>query len=410
MNSNDVHMKAAKTYPLHSQTHATPTRVFKGAKQHPTLSGTFIPDQVNNDIKTRTTILQSPISSVNASMLNGGTLDIRVERGVIDLITSAYVKIGVTNDTGASATIAPSPFLINKIDIFAANSAQLLTTIYAQEIWLSLALLSQQEFEQLTTLFGTNANYATTGTVLASGVSTSFYVPIYNILSTSNLYLSGLKGELIIKLYFNPTSLTHLAGSLVHTDSIQLLLKGYREPQKVKDQRMSLYSGKYLIPVITNQRMNQVITLAASTSYSILLSGLKGLIGGIFFTMRNAVITGATQGTYYLEFDQLDVQNADGSSLLGFYKRPIAERGLDSCEMFNNRMTFNSNFVYIGFAENIVNDVITGSNSGMEVFNGFEKLVFTTSSAIAPAAYQIDIFALTHQALVINSNTIIATQ
>ena len=126
MSSNDVHIKAAKTYPNHSQTHAVPTRVFKGAKAHPTLSGTFIPEQVQNDIKTRTTIAQSPISSVTSSMLNGGTVDIRIERGVIDLITSAYIKIGVTNDTGAASTIAPSLFLLNKIDIFATNSCELL--------------------------------------------------------------------------------------------------------------------------------------------------------------------------------------------------------------------------------------------------------------------------------------------
>ena len=73
-------------------------------------------------------------------------------------------------------------------------------------------------------------------------------------------------------------------------------------------------------------------------------------------------------------------------------------------------MTSNSNFVYIRFAENIWNDVITGSNSGMEVFNGFEKVVISTLSTIAPGSYQIDIFALTHQALIINNNTIIDTQ
>lgn len=405
----DIVKKASRQSPIQAQTSAVATKAFRGPKMHPLMNGVQIPDHVENNPKTKQTVIQNAISQVNADMLNGGVLDIRIEKGILDIVTDAFLKVSLTNDTGANATIAPSPFLINRIDIFANNGANLLTTVYGQEIWLSLSTFVQQRFEQIVSLLGTDTSYVRTGTVMADTTSRDFYIPLIPLFSQGNLHLPGLKGELTLKVYFNVTALTHLAGALVNCDNVQLLLKGFKETSVTREKRLRLYSDKYIVPTVFFQRMSQTMALAASNTYSIILTGLKGMSAGLFVTIRATAITGANQGSYLMEFDYYDVQNSDGSSLLGHYKKRPSERFLDYVDIFHNRFGNNSNFLFIPFSESPIQDFVTGSNNGMEVFTGFEKLVWTTPGTTSSSTYQVDIYSLTHEQLTIVSNTIAST-
>lgn len=405
----DIVSKATRQVPIQAQTSAVTTKSFRGSKAHPTISGVKIADHVENNPKVKQTVMQNASSTVGADTLNGGIVDFRVEKGILDLVTDAFLKVSITNDTGASATIAPSPFLIQRIDVFANNGANLLTTIYGQEIWLSLIAYNQQRFEQIVSLLGTDVSYVRTGTAVADTASRDFHIPLIPLFSQANLHLAALKGELQLKVYFNVTALTHLAGSLVNCDNVQLLLKGFKETPKTKEMRMNLYAGKYIVPTVFFQRMSQTMALAASNTYSIVLTGIKGMSAGLFITVRAAAITGANQGTYLAEMDYYDIQNADGSSLLGFYKKRTAERLLDYVDISNNRFGNNSNFLLIPFSESPVQDFITGSNNGHEVFTGFEKFVWTTPGTTSSASYVIDIYSLTHESLNIVNNNIAST-
>jgi len=403
--SREIVSLARAKYPEQSLTHVVPTSNYLSSKAHPTISGVTVPGHFQNVIRNRITIRQSPVTGTSADLLNGGVLDIKIDRGIIDVIDRAYLKVSITNDTGGSSTLAPSPFFIKTVEILGNNGSQKLALVYDQELWLSLFALTRNEFEQMASLFGTNSTYAVTGTAVADTASRDFYVPLLALLSQAKLVTRGIKGELLLRFTFNVTALTHLSGSLVNVDSVDLLLQGYNEPESITQNRLKVYAGKHMIPMINWWKTTQTLSLAASTTYTIILTGLQGLTNGLFITIRSATITGANQGTYLAQFDRYDIQDASGQSMLGSYQKRVSERLIDYAPLIDNQFASNSNFLLIPFG-NPYEAFWSGNNSGFQVFTGYEKFQFTTVAGLASASYIIDFYSLNHSSLMINNGMI----
>ena len=70
-------------------------------------------------------------------------------------------------------------------------------------MWQDNIYLSRNEWEVIAPYLNTNANYASTGTVVANGAQRTFYIPLIAFFTPTKLHLGGLSGQLLIRLRFN---------------------------------------------------------------------------------------------------------------------------------------------------------------------------------------------------------------
>jgi len=119
--------------------------------------------------------------------------------------------------------------------------------------------------------------------------------------------------------------------------------------------------------------MNQQMTLAPNTQYSIVLSGIRGVCANIFFIVRALPFTVSNQASYIQMYD-MDVQDQNGQSILGYYRRLYSDMVLDYVESFNSLFINYVNVHMITFSNNMFSDFSKGTNYGSQCFTSFEKL------------------------------------
>jgi len=187
-----------------------------------------------------------------------------------------------------------------------------------------------------------------------------------------------------------------------------MLLKGFNEPQEVRSARKASYSNKFplKLPFVNTIRHLDSQTLAPASTYTTVLSTLKGTFIGLFFTIRASAITGANQGNYQ-KIRAFDLQLASGASLLGHYTRLDEDDQMEQGEIFNNLFRMNKDAYFISFSSDPVRDYMTGSNHGYQVFTGTEKLQWTTNATIPAGSYVIDIYALSCEHLHIDQGQLV---
>lgn len=344
-----------------------------------------------------------PSTTVDANLLNGGLIEFRLEKGYVDILDHIYVKIVVNNNTGAGVTLAPSQLMLDRWEIYGNNGNKLLFQKYGVEMWQDNIYLSRNEWEVIAPYLNTNANYASTGTVVANGAQRTFYIPLIAFFTPTKLHLGGLSGQLLIRLRFNTSAYTILAGTVPPTVDCALQLRGRMEPDEIKQERNNSYMHlHHSLSFLGVQRMAQQLTLAASTQYSIVLSGIQGIASTFYFTIRALPLTGANQVTF-IPVQDFDVQEQDGRSMIGFYRRTFDDMRLDVSECFNNLFINYVNTHIVPFSNNPVQDYVKGSNHGYQCFTSFEKLSFTTTAALVPGNYQIDIYCSAHESAFIDN-------
>lgn len=380
----------------------TPLSQYGDWVKHP--RGNFlVPREFDVQLKHKATVRQAPLNAVNGSaFLNGGQIEFKVDRNhVVSTLTHAYVRMDITNATGAAVTLAPTPFFIQRLE-FIGNGGNVLAQFDGQELWLLCSMLSRDEWEKSAAYFGSDANYATTGVSVANGASTVLYLPLFVVLSAAKLHLAGLQNELTIRIQTQTSDKTILAGSHPTVTDVALILKGYQEPAAIRESRRAICQRGVPIklPFVNSIDARAVITMAPSSRYEYNLSTIRANVIALMFTLRPVAFTGATQGTYQA-ISSFDVQLASGESVLGSYQRLHADNKLDQAEIFPNLMSKYSDHYFISFSRDPVGDFATGSVSGQLVFSGTEKLVINTPSTLVAGNYQLDLYALSCEHLYI---------
>jgi hypothetical protein len=392
MATNDINVRA-RSIGNHGLA-TTQLTAFNGYSKHP--QGNFyVPNSFNVQNKHRVIVRQAPLNSVNsASWLNSLQVDFKIEHAHVSTLTYAYVQVKITNSTGASVTLAPTPFWLDCSEIINSNG-NVLSTVTGQEVYLSLAFLSRDEFEQMASYMCLSMAYATTGRAVADGASGIFYIPLFHLLSSAKLLLAGLHHKITIRLYTQSSSYILLSGSHPTVTEVAMILKGYSKPSSIKQSRRSLYNNKMplKLPFINFIRHKDVQTLATSMQYTTILSTIKGTICGLFFTPRASGFSASTHGNYQA-IANYDVQLASGESLTGHYIRLHEDSKLENAELFNNVFGNNKDWYFVSFSSDPSGDYSSGANSGYQFFVGTEKLVWTTNSTITPGTFQLDVIAL----------------
>jgi hypothetical protein len=169
---NEIHQRA-------KQLAVTELNSFYLVAQHP--YGNFlVPRDFNVQNKHKVVVHQVPITSIRGSLwLNSFITDFKLDTCNLSVLTNAYIQVKITNSTGASTTLMPTPFWVDRIKIF-NSEGNTLSFITGQHLFLTLAFLSQNKFEQLASYMCLSTAYATTGTAVANAVSEVFYIPLFH--------------------------------------------------------------------------------------------------------------------------------------------------------------------------------------------------------------------------------------
>ena len=370
-------------------------------------------NQGQNIAQKRVIVSQQPSTQIPSDALNGGSVDFRLERGQLHGITShILLKMTINNDTGATVNLPPTPFWIDRIELYSDNGGVLLNTTYGQELWLSLAWLSRDEFEDFAEALNTDIDYGSTGAgpnfSLANTDTRDYYVILSETLKSTSMVMGGLKSELLYRVYFQREQFSVVSGSVPRMTNATLLLKGLEEPADILNKRRQVWLNNYcLVPYCNWIRMSKSLELAPSNKYEIVLSGLQGITLGLFVVVRDAAFAANEQGEYKNVFlNDWDVLLSSGDSMIGFYKRNNQDIRLDYAENFQNRFQRFKNFTFIPFSNDLHGDVSTGNNSGCEVMTSFERLTFTTNSLLPPGSYRVDIYSINLEQLIVNQGRI----
>ena len=132
---------------------------------------------------------------------------------------------------------------------------------------------------------------------------------------------SGLEGNILIRVYFQPLAMTTVSGGTLTCTSCSLQLYSRDQPQALQDAQERFYRDKIptCLSFLNIQRMTQVMSLAASSTYEIVLTGISGIASCMFFTIRPASIT-ASNCITYTAIQDFDLLDPSGSSLIELYK------------------------------------------------------------------------------------------
>lgn len=350
--------------------------------------------------------------------LGGAVVDFRPQEGIVQRFSHVFLRIQLTNTTGSSLTIVPAQFLLNFLQIYGANGNTLLFQTYGSnsEIFLENIWLSYDDWFVMAPLVGSTTNYSTAGVAIANGANTTMYIPVLSMLSSSHLFLQGLTDQLLIRFTFQSSAMISIAGGAATVQNMQLVCRGAYETEAVQKMKMQLYRNPPSpaigldFPFVATQRYNFAATLANSSTYNFVLSGLSGLTACLIIIFNALPLTSANIGSYVQVPTTYQILSQNGDDLTGYFIKSCFaassggtanadDNSLEYMFYTDNQMLANSNFIFISWARNIQQDVISGSSSGFCAMNSFQQLRFTTNATFAPGNFQITVIARTYETL-----------
>lgn len=346
-------------------------------------------------------------TTVSSSILAGGTVDFRPARGTVTRFDHCYLRLSISNTTGAACTIQVAPLLLKEFELYAQNGNRKIFTQQGLENWLEKSYFDYIDWEGgLKSLLGSDSNYSTSGVVIANNTSTTLYIPIVTFFSSARLFMAGLKEDLLFRFTFNSSDINIIAGANPTVSDCKLLLRGAYLPDTVKNHHMKLYrSMKLDFPFLDLQRSNVSLTLAPSSTYSVVMSGINSLVSSLFITFRQEPVNAASYATFVNGAATYDITNQSGSqSLIGAHQRsgPSADNRNDNVliqmEYQDNLFLVsgnNKNIIYIPFNRHPKQTLMTGSSGGFQPFTSFELFKFTCPSTLVGGNYRLDFFART---------------
>jgi len=216
----------------------------------------------------------------------------------------------------------------------------LIYSVQGHDLYLANAFIPRNEYENICALLGLTENYASAATSIADGGTL-----------TCN--------ELVLQLYSRD------------------------QPQALQDQQNNFYMDPKIptsLSFLSVQRMPYPITLAASTKYDVVLTGIRGI----------------ASYTY-------DLVDGSGNSLLGSTQKNNQDQLMEYATCFDNKFRKLINFNFIPFSSDPTSDYTLGTGTGYQCFSGFERLQFWTPSGLSPGSYLLDIIAFVQDDLVIRS-------
>lgn len=393
----DFYEKALTNFPPAYSTQIVPTSIQNNYVNVQTKNGMLIRKRNSYHViaQNKDLVTVQPATTVPAALLNGGQIDYRIEKGAADVVDFAVLKNVFSNATGGAVVVSPAQMHIQRIEYWLQNGSTLIATQYGHELYLQNAFLPRNEYENICASMYLTESYASAATSIADGTSATFYIPIWNPWMATKIHPSGLEGNILIRVIYNTSALTTVSGGLLTCTSSSLQLHSRDQPQALQNEQEKFYKDLKVptcLSFLNIQRMQQQMSLSASNTYEIVLSGISGIASCMFFTIRPAALT-ASNCITYTAIDNYDLLDPSGSSLIGFTRKGLYEQLYEYSTCFDNKFRKLINFNCIMFSQDPVQDFVSGQNNGYQPLTTYERLSFTTPAGLSTANYTIDIFA-----------------
>jgi hypothetical protein len=195
------------------------------------------------------------------------------------------------------------------------------------------------------------------------------------------------------------------------TTEAVLRISGYEE----SDAQKKLVLSKVNLPknffYYAPQRHIETQTLAASSTYTIRLSGIHGMCNQLFFVLRSTANIGSPSNEFsFARVSTFEILDESGVSQNGFSPIDISDMVMQYSHAYDNTFINNTNAHVYSFPQAPIQDLKHGSCNGSMWFNGFCSLRFTTSSTFTPGAYQFMCVALCNENLRVVKGNISTTR
>lgn len=358
----------------------------------------------NHSINQRRALVQvTPTSSIPTNVFAGGELQFKLENQ-IDRIGSVYLRVDWSNQSGADFQFSAPVMHLERVEVYANNGSTLLyqTISPVSNFLIDSVCMHRQEWETTAGIRGTSDAYATGQVTISTGRTGSTYYTIApNFFRSIKLRTYAIDGNILIRLRFQDASRIITSGTIT-TTSANLLLSGYYEAAEAKKHCLARAEAPKAFSYWAPQHHIEVMNLTPSQSYTVRLSGINGWVGQLLFALRP--IANAISPNNQFSFarpQDFDILDPSQKSLTGFRKVSKDDMVLLYSHLYDNLFINNTNACVYSFSQNPLTDVSKGTVNGVEEMRGAHYLQFTTQSNLVAGSFEILVFALCNESLII---------
>jgi hypothetical protein len=337
--------------------------------------------------------------------------NVQLEEMILEFYVSALSGLTVSN-SGTAAYVS-AWFWPSRIDMYLGS--QLIDSIYG----LNNMLLQQvdSENDELRSLKNSAAGTWNSHTSRATASSSSgyWYLPLHTIFNQSAYKFVVGSPDLQLRVTMNSLADSYsLTSGSTATGTPASTFYGcnliarvtHLPPQIVAEHTNYLSRTSLTFPFLETVLQTTSLT-SGSTSYSVLLSGVTGMIPFFFIVIRGANPTGSSQYTFtgVSTFNLLD---GSSSPLLGGTVIKDSFNRLVMTPRWMNNTTFSdlgSGCYFYSFAMDPQSSIERASNTGGYQFRGNETLQLTFSSSLS-ANSQVDFIAYRYAGVNVQGNNI----
>ena len=343
------------------------------------------------------TLKFTPATSLSSNFFTTASqCDIRIET-VQAVIHDMSLEITVQNtDASNTVTPAPLPLWIDRIEFYANSGSDLIQTLYGDQIFLNYGLYSDEQLAHIATVANMNTSFAGTSAI-GTSTSITYYVPLTGNFAqqSEGFFLGALEGHITCRIY-SRSAVESGSGVLV-TNAITLLCECEQLPQNELQQLMQLHrESPVMYPLLDCSPLSVNQTFSASTTYSIQISNVNGLVpyavGGFRASKSNAsagLRTFANPGnTATLELIDSGGQNQNGGSTV-----TVAQlRYIEAPKYWRGKLATNLPVIPISFCLDPMAAVGFGVKQGGYYHDSKDVLRITLPSTWSSSAYTLDLY------------------
>lgn len=355
-------------------------------------------------------IVVNPVTSISTTDIeNAAQVDLRMQSpGDEVMINGLKLKIVVTNSDTGNQSAVPAPLLIGDIRIFFNDSNSEVYTIQGHTLYhQAFVATSNSDLVPLAVVNNASATTWHGAGNLATTASDTFYVNIPGPWSYQPMW-GGLFRSMTIRVTFagatnglvttgNNDGVYQLTSLNARAEYFQI---SQREAMNIRDafQKAGGVSIRFLAPVYERQSQ----ALANSTTYTLNLNAIKGLMAEVDFYFRTSLAGASNGATSFTELvSSYEFQDENGNSLSAgntfdsdWNLRVSAARNFDSA-FLNTKAMYTHCFVNAGHHG--------VQAAGGQVLGGMymnrNRLRFTTNTSAGGSTYYIDIVGMAYNLL-----------
>lgn len=332
-------------------------------------------------------------NSLTSVFSSGATIEYDILPGGLGKLDNIFLELQLTMTT-STATIAPSPLLIDYFEVFPKQGSKAVGKFYGQQIYYSLVGISPEQMRNLKDVIGEDERFM--GLTTLSTTTKKIHIPIGlgNWLGQGENYI-GADFNAPLRFKFKMASNAVESGTAANITITSSALKLHyiavdtsrENPWKARINRgfTQLWTG-IDYQLISNQ------TLTAGTTTKFQLNSIIGKCHFLLVAVQgvSASSTSPNRGGLRMEYpiDSMDLQTNSNQSLIA----PTALNWDDNKAWYWSRFFANGNFFalkhnlfIIPFGEDPGATMARGVNTGHFYMTGKELLAITPSSTATTA-------------------------